>query len=118
MEEKKDKYGKYLPIGSIVKLKSATKKLMVTGFCMYDNDGERTLYDYCGCPYPEGMLSNKEAHLFNHDDIEEICHLGVSDDEDKQFKINLTSLIQIIQTVDNEEVSITQSEIQSIESTN
>ena len=73
MEEKKDKYGKYLPIGSIVKLKSATKKLMVTGFCMYDNDGERTLYDYCGCPF---------------------------------------------QTVDNEEVSITQSEIQTIESTN
>lgn len=117
MEEKNVKMEKYLPIGTIVRLKNATKKLMVTGFCMYDNDGSRTLYDYCGCPYPEGMLSNREAHLFNHDDIEKVCHLGVSDEEDKKFKINLSSMIQIIQTVNDESVQITQTEIQTIEST-
>lgn len=103
MEEKNVKMEKYLPIGTIVRLKNATKKLMVTGFCMYDNDGSRTLYDYCGCPYPEGMLSNREAHLFNHEDIENICHLCVSDEEEKKFKINLTSMIQIIQTVSKPE---------------
>ncbi len=90
---------KYLPLGTIVKLKTGTKKVMITGFCMYDNNNGHKLYDYCGCLYPEGMLSNREAHLFNHSDIEKVCHLGVSDEEEKKFKVNLTSMIQIIQTV-------------------
>ena len=93
---------KYLPLGSVVKLKKGTKKVMITGFCMYDNDNNHTLYDYCGCPYPEVMLSKKEAHLFNHNDISEIVNLGYSSEEDKKFKINLTSMIQIIQTVNND----------------
>ena len=99
---------KYLPLGTVVKLKNGKKKLMVTGFCLYDNDHGHELYDYCGCMYPEGMLSNKETNLFNHSDIEEIVHLGVSDEDDKKFKVNLTSMLQIIQTVnetsDNPEI--------------
>lgn len=98
---------KYLPLGTVVKLKTGTKKLMVTGFCMYDDQHGHTLYDYCGCLYPEGMLSNKEAHLFNHEDIEEVVHMGVSDEEEKQFKINLTSMIQIIENVNPNEPSVT-----------
>ena len=95
--EEKNYCSKYLPLGSIVKLKSGTKKVMITGFCMYDNDHGHKLYDYCGVMYPEGMLSNKEAHLFNHDDIENIIHVGLSNEEEKNFKINLTSMIQIIE---------------------
>lgn len=94
-----EKLEKYLPLGTIVKLKTGKKRLMITGYCMYDNDHGHILYDYCGCLYPEGMLSNREANLFNHNEIENIFHLGVSDEEDKQFKINLTSMIQIIQSV-------------------
>ncbi len=98
MESSEDK-NKYLPLGTVVKLKNGTKSVMITGFCMYDNDNNHTLYDYCGCLYPEGMLSNKEAHLFNHDDINDIVFLGYSSEEDKKFKVNLTSMIQIIQKV-------------------
>ena len=90
---------RFLPLGTIVKLKTGKKKLMITGFCLYDDEHGHVFYDYCGCMYPEGMLSNREANLFNHGDIEEVLHLGVSDEEDKAFKINLTSMIQIMETV-------------------
>lgn len=94
-----ESYEKYLPLGTIVKLKGGKKKLMITGFCLYDNDHGHVLYDYCGCMYPEGMISSKELNLFNHEDIEDVIHLGVSDEEDKKFKVNLTSMLQIIETV-------------------
>ena len=77
---------KYLPIGTIVKLKTGKRKVMITGFCLYDHDAAHTLYDYCGCAYPEGMLSTNEVNLFNHGDIEIVFHLGVSDEEEKKFK--------------------------------
>ena len=88
---------KYLPIGTIVKLKTGKRKVMITGFCLYDRDAAHTLYDYCGCAYPEGMLSTNEVNLFNHGDIEKVFHLGVSDEEEKNFKVNLGSMLQIIE---------------------
>ena len=88
---------KYLPIGTIVKLKTGKRKVMITGFCLYDRADAHKLYDYCGCAYPEGMLSTNEVNLFNHGDIEKVFHLGVSDEEEKQFKVNLGSMIQIIE---------------------
>ena len=92
-------YEKYLPLGTIVKLKNGKKCLMITGFCLYDNDHGHVLYDYCGCMYPEGMLSNKENNLFNHSDIEKVINLGYSTDKDNNFKVNLSSIFQIIQTI-------------------
>ena len=97
---------KYLPIGTIVKLKTGKRKVMITGFCLYDHDAAHTLYDYCGCAYPEGMLSTNEVNLFNHGDIEKVFHTGVSDEEEKKFKVNLGSMLQIIEhtsTPDNKE---------------
>lgn len=92
---------KYLPLGTILKLKTGKRKLMITGFCLYDNSSNgRTLYDYCACSYPEGMLSTNEVHLFNHSDIEKVFHYGEYDEENQKFKINLTSMIQIIENVD------------------
>ena len=96
MEEKKY-CNRFLPLGTIVKLKSGPKKVMITGFCMYDNNNNHKIYDYCGCMYPEGMLSNREASLFNHDDILEIVHMGLNSEEEKAFKINLSSMMQIIE---------------------
>ena len=55
------------------------------------------LYDYCGCAYPEGMLSTSEVSLFNQEDIEKVYIIGPSNEEDKKFKINLGSVLQIIE---------------------
>ena len=79
------KYEKYLPIGSVVMLKKATKKVMITGFMIKKIDDEK-VYDYTGCLYPEGMIDSQKNLLFNHEDIFRIYAIGYSDDEEKAFK--------------------------------
>ncbi len=82
---------KYLPIGTVVLLKNATKRIMITGFCSIEkNNANSKIYDYCGCLYPEGFLTADKALLFDHSQIEKIYHIGLSnDDEEKKFKKNL-----------------------------
>jgi len=82
-------YGKFLPIGTVVLLKDATKKLMITGFCSYDLEKKEKAYDYTGCLYPEGIITSKQMALFDHNQIEKVFYLGYSDDEEKEFKKKL-----------------------------
>lgn len=83
------KYEKYLPIGSVVMLKEATKRLMITGFCITPKDNSNTVFDYCGCLYPEGVISSDQIALFNHNQIQQVYAIGFSDDEEKKFKEKL-----------------------------
>ena len=49
---------KYLPIGTVVLLKGAEKRVMITGFCateLKESDETKT-WDYSGCIYPEGFI--------------------------------------------------------------
>ena len=105
---------KFLPIGTVVMLKGGTKRVMISGFCAFENveeqgEKERKIWDYSGCLYPEGFLSSTETCLFDHEQIEEIYHLGLSADEDeeeKQFKESLNKIIEEAnnaQNVDNSE---------------
>ena len=72
---------------------------------------KHTLYDYCGCAYPEGMLSTNEVSLFNQEDLEKVYIIGPSNEEDKKFKVNLGSVLQIIESAPNEmEESVVQEE--------
>ena len=85
---------KFLPLGTVVILKGASKRLMITGFCtMAADDEEGVMYDYSGCMYPEGMISSDQNALFNHDQIENIYHMGLVDQEEKDFKIKLNQLL-------------------------
>ena len=86
------KIEKYLPIGTIVLLKNAKKRIMISGFYVIGNNGVQ--YDYCGCLYPEGFLSSDKCLLFNHDQIDKIFYFGFSDDEDKVFKEKISDLIR------------------------
>ena len=87
---------KYLPIGTVVLLKNAIKRIMIIGFCSRErNDSDSKIYDYCGCLYPEGLLTSDRALLFDHNQIEKIYHIGLSnDDEEKQFKKNLKKAME------------------------
>lgn len=85
---------KYLPIGTVVMLKGGQKRAMITGFCSFEDDKKEKIYDYTGCLYPEGIISHKQILLFNHDQIEKIFHLGLVDDEEKQFKEKLNELVK------------------------
>ena len=76
---------KYLPIGTVVMLEGATKRLMITGFCAIADDNKDEIYDYIGVLYPEGTLSSDETALFNHDQIASVYHIGLIDEEEKMF---------------------------------
>ena len=101
---------KYLPIGTVVMLKGGTKRVMIAGFCTIQNqkedENEIKIWDYCGCLYPEGLLSSSETCLFDHEQIQEIFHLGLSaeeDEEEKSFKENLKSFIENIDNTDKKD---------------
>ena len=93
---------KFLPIGTVVMLKGGTKRVMIAGFCAFENgdevqNEERKIWDYSGCLYPEGFLQSNQTCLFDHEQIEEIFHLGLSADEDneeKEFKENLKKIVE------------------------
>ena len=89
---------KFLPLGTVVRLKNATKRVMITGFCAIANgDSEKKVWDYSGCLYPEGFIDSLKTCLFNHDQIEEISHLGLADDEEeKAFKSKLNSFTKTL----------------------
>lgn len=80
---------KYLPIGTVVLLKDATKRLMITGYCSSQPESPNVVYDYVGCLFPEGNLGGDEVALFNHDQIGTIPHMGLVDDEFKALDKNI-----------------------------
>lgn len=87
MNQANQKYEKYLPIGSVVLLKGATKKVMISGFAIKsESDEQNRIFDYVGCLYPEGVITSNENIVFNHDKIDRIIAIGYSDDEEKRFK--------------------------------
>lgn len=83
------KYGKYLPIGSVVLLNEGTKRLMITGFCIIPDEDNSKMFDYSGCLYPEGIISSDQIALFNHEQIKQIYAIGYSDEEEINFKTKL-----------------------------
>lgn len=98
-----NKEGKYLPIGTVVMLKGGTKRAMITGFCVIGEENTDKIYDYCGCLYPEGTISSKQVLLFNHDQIDKIYHMGLSDDENKIFQAKLKVLMSEVGSKNKEQ---------------
>ncbi len=82
---------KYLPVGTIVLLKDANKKLMITGFGII-KPGSEKVYDYSGCSYPEGIIDSKSIFVFDHSQIADIYYLGYVNDEETKFKAFLKNI--------------------------
>ena len=75
-------YDRVLPIGSVVLLKGATSRLMIVGYQRMSADTEdKTIYDYCGVPYPEGFLSPDKTAIFNHERIDRIIAVGLQNEK-------------------------------------
>lgn len=75
------------PIGTVVLLKNSTKRVMITGVCQNSIGGtQEELYDYVGCPFPEGFLSADQQYLFNGQQIDRIFFIGLQDEESLLFK--------------------------------
>lgn len=83
---------KYLPIGTVVLLKGGTKKVMINGYCAVTEAQKGKIFDYRGCPFPEGVLESSGVALFDHNQIKEIVHMGYKNDE----SIDLSDKLEII----------------------
>lgn len=91
-------FKEFLPIGSVVLLENATKKLMIYGVGQTDESNNKT-YDYIGVMYPEGNLGQGTQYLFNHADIKEVVFKGLDDEERQAF-------IEYMQTVIDSQVKL------------
>ena len=85
---------KYLPVGTVVMLKNASKRVMVIGFCIIPENDPDKVYDYLGCIYPEGIMDANQNLMFNHDQIDKIYHMGLEDEEEKTFKVKLKEVLE------------------------
>ncbi|MBE6758934.1 MAG: DUF4176 domain-containing protein [Ruminococcaceae bacterium] len=77
----------YLPIGTVVLLRKAIKKVMVIGIMPSRMTGESLVneYDYLGVTYPEGFINNDALLLFNHDQILDVVFEGYRNPERTEF---------------------------------
>ena len=74
-----------LPVGSVVLLKNATKKLMINGILQVNPANKDKVYDYLAVPYPEGYVGGEKNFLFNHEDINDIIFIGYTNPERDTF---------------------------------
>ena len=74
-----------LPNGSVVLVKQSDHRFMIYGRVQMDKESGK-LYDYAGCPYPEGAQDTSEVFLFNNDDIRMVFFLGFQDFEELAYR--------------------------------
>lgn len=74
-----------LPIGSVVLLKNAKKKLMIYGIKQLDTNNPEIEFDYIGVFYPEGNMGPDYQFLFNHEDIDTVFFEGYHTEERNVF---------------------------------
>lgn len=99
MEEKLEIGEKYLPIGSVVLLKGATKKVMITGVASMSPETGEKIFDYSGCPYPEGFLDYNQVCVFDHEQIDTLFFKGFVDEEQRAFSAEIKDRIAEIVSV-------------------
>lgn len=83
-----------LPIGSVVVLTGGDKKVMITGYCPVAAEMPDKIFDYRGCPYPEGIIISEGAALFDHSQIKEVVHTGFENDEVVDFIDKLEIILE------------------------
>lgn len=87
------KINKYLPIGTVVLLENGKKRVMITGYvCRVEE--ENKIFDYSGCLFPEGIITNDKVIVFNHDQIAKIYHLGLVDEEQNELNTKLVDIVK------------------------
>lgn len=80
-----------LPIGTVVLLKEATKKIMIIGYLPVTE--EQKTFDYSGVLWPEGLITTEQSLLFNNDDISQIFFNGFKNEESEEFNKKINELL-------------------------
>lgn len=89
-----EKGEKYLPIGTVVLLEGATKRVMITGHASMSPETGDKVFDYSGCPFPEGFYNYNEVCVFDHSQIETVFYRGYEDEEQKAYMEEFTKKAQ------------------------
>ena len=98
-----EKLNQLLPIGSVVLLRNAKKRLMITGVFPIQTE-EEEVYDYIAVIYPEGYIGPRSNYVFNHGDIEEILFKGYDDEERKGYLDVMKKTMEVaFETIKNAE---------------
>ena len=87
-------YERVLPIGTVVLLKNADKRLMIIGYQRMSLEGGDKIYDYCGCTYPEGYVSAEDTAIFDHEQIDRIITIGLQNPPQIEFAEKLRTFIE------------------------
>lgn len=74
-----------LPIGTIVLLKKATKRLMITGYFPTSDAKPGYVWDYSGFLFPEGYRNQNEVYQFDREQIDKVFAMGYQDEEQLAF---------------------------------
>ena len=81
-------YKDLLPIGSVVALQGATRKLLIIGTIVHDEQ-TNTTYDYIVEPFPEGYIDAETMFLFQHEDIDSVHFLGYINAEVQSYQASV-----------------------------
>ena len=73
-----------LPVGSVIRLRGATKNIMIFGVCQTNAETQVT-YEYIGVLWPEGNMGVESQIMFHHADIEEVVFVGMDNQERQTF---------------------------------
>lgn len=87
---------KFLPIGTVVLLEGGTKEVMITSYLITPKGTEKSIYDYGGCTFPEGVIKSEYAVGFNHGQIKEIVHMGHTNEAQKKLNTILNETCEEI----------------------
>ena len=74
----------FLPVGTVVLLKGATRPVVIIGFTTKE-EGKEEIWDYLGCAYPFGVMGQDQNLLFQRKDIEKVIFKGYVDEEGSNF---------------------------------
>ena len=85
----------FLPVGSVVLLKGATRGIVVIGYSVVE-EGSDEIWDYLGAAYPIGVITPDKNLLFNRDQIDKVLFEGYADEEGKKFINTLTESMKKI----------------------
>ena len=87
-------YDRVLPIGTVVLLENADKRLMIVGYQRKKALDAEKIYDYCGCLYPEGFMTPNEAAVFDHSQIDRIIAMGFQNQGQVNFAERLKTVLR------------------------
>ncbi|WP_460280046.1 DUF4176 domain-containing protein, partial [Clostridium sp. CTA-5] len=79
-----------LPLGTVVLLKNSNRELVITGRMQrLAGDSNEKIWDYSGCAYPKGIMSDDDSYGFNTDQIEKVYFRGYEDKDEIEYNKQL-----------------------------